>query len=589
MESLEGWKRSHTCGELVGENSGQVVTLMGWVHRRRDHGDLIFVDLRDRYGMTQIVFNPENKEIFQKAKDLRGEFVIAARGEVRRRPAGLANKNLGTGDIEVTVQQLKVLNRAKTPPFEIDENIEVSEEIRLKYRYIDLRNASIKNNLLIRHKTAQIFRDYFNRNNFVEVETPILMRSTPEGARDYLVPSRIHHGRFYALPQSPQTYKQLLMTAGMDRYYQIVRCFRDEDLRADRQPEFTQVDVEMSFIERDDILAMVEGVMTEIFDKVLGHKLEIPVRHLTYAEAIRRFGTDKPDLRYGMEVVDISASAANCDFKVFTEGVSSGGTVCGICLSGGAKYSRKQIDVLTAEMKHEGAKGLVAIKVGKAGWDSPLVKFFSDNAVAKINDAFAAGEGDLLLIFADEKEKAFLLSGSLRTKLARREELIPDNEYALCWVTDFPLLEYDEDEKRYVARHHPFTAPMDDDRDHMESEPAVARAKAYDLVLNGYEIAGGSIRIHDREMQDRMFRLLDISEEEAADKFGFLLEAFEYGTPPHGGIAFGFDRLIMILANENSIRKVIAFPKTNSALSLMDGAPSNVKDSQLAELGLKIL
>ncbi len=590
MEQLEGWKRTHTCGELSSQDAERTVTLMGWVHRRRDHGGLIFIDLRDRYGLTQVVFDPNLLvEGFPKSKGLRGEFVIAIRGQVRKRPDGMVNPNLQTGEIEVAAVDLKILNPAKTPPFEIDENIDVSEETRLKYRYIDLRNSSMKKNLLLRHNCYQLVRSYFNDNRFVEVETPILMRSTPEGARDYLVPSRINKGQFYALPQSPQTYKQILMVAGMDRYYQIVRCFRDEDLRADRQPEFTQIDVEMSFVERDDVLQLVEELMVRIFREILGVKIETPIQRLTYEQALNQYGSDKPDLRYGLELVNISRMVGSCDFKVFSQCVKDGGTVCGLRVEGGSSYSRKQVDDLTAEMKVEGAQGLVAIKVGEQGWDSPLSKFFSEDEIAGITRAFGASAGDLLLIVADRAQEALELAGSLRQKIAKRENLIPEGVYKLAWVVDFPLLEFDDQEQRYVARHHPFTCPMDEDLQFMDERPGDVRAKAYDLVLNGYEIAGGSIRIHSRALQDHMFRLLGISEQEARDKFGFLLDAFEYGAPPHGGIAFGFDRMVMILAGETSLRNVIAFPKTNSAMSLMDGAPSTVSARQLKELGLRVV
>ncbi len=588
MERLSGWKRTHTCGELNKSHVGEEVTLMGWLHRRRDHGGLIFIDLRDRYGLTQVVFGQKALKRYPGARDLRGEFVLAVRGKVERRPEGMVNPNLTTGDIEVSVSELKILNPAKTPPFEIDSNKEVTEEMRLKYRYLDLRNSGMRQNMLVRHKTSHAVRMFFNNNNFVEVETPILMRSTPEGARDYLVPSRIHKGRFYALPQSPQTYKQILMVAGMDRYYQIVRCFRDEDLRADRQPEFTQIDIEMSFVERDDVLETMERMMVHVFKEVLDVEIQQPFRRLTYKEAIETYGSDKPDLRFGMEICNISELVADCDFKVFSECVESGGTVCGICVAGGAQYSRKQIDTLTDEIKREGARGLVAIKVSSDGWDSSLAKFFTEETIAKINKSFGAKDGDLLLIIADHGEKAFTLAGGLRLRIARSENMIPKDQFELAWVLEFPLLEFDDEGKRYVARHHPFTSPMDDDVDLMESKPGEVRAKAYDLVLNGYEIAGGSIRIHSRELQDRMFRLLNITDEEARDKFGFLLDAFEYGAPPHGGIAFGFDRLVMLLCGENSIRNVIAFPKTNSALSLMDGSPSPVSEAQLKELNLKI-
>ncbi|MFQ5676907.1 MAG: aspartate--tRNA ligase, partial [bacterium] len=494
-----------------------------------------------------------------------------------------------TGEIEVSVRELKILNSAKTTPLEIDEQQEVSEELRFKYRYLDLRNSRMQKNLLIRHHTYQAVRSFFNRNRFMEIETPILMRSTPEGARDYLVPSRIHTGKFYALPQSPQTYKQLLMVAGFDRYYQIVRCFRDEDLRADRQPEFTQIDVEMSFVERDDVLNMVERLMVNIFKEVLEIEIQTPFPRLSYQQAMASYGSDKPDVRFEMKIVDISEQVKESEFRVFSESLKNGGVVCGLVLKKGAGYSRKQIDNLTKFVKDEGGKGLVAIKVSDSGWDSSLAKFFSDESIRGVNQAFTAETGDLLLLVTDETEKAQTLAGALRLKLARDENLIPKDSFAHIWIVDFPLLEFDSDANRYVARHHPFTSPMDDDIPLMNEKPAEVRAKAYDLVLNGYEIAGGSIRIHRRDLQNKVFGLLNISDAEARDKFGFLLNAFEYGAPPHGGIAFGFDRMVMLLAGEQSIREVIAFPKTNSALSLMDGAPSEVSESQLQELRLKII
>lgn len=589
MEKLEGWKRTHTCGVLNESNENDEVILMGWVHRRRDHGKLIFIDLRDRYGITQIVFDPRvDSEAYQKAKDLRGEFVIAIKGLVERRPEDLVNPNLATGKIEVSVIGLKILNPAKTPPFGIDDNKSTSEELRLKYRYLDLRSSFMKNNLLLRAKSYEAVRSFFNSHDFVEVETPSLMRSTPEGARDYLVPSRIHHGKFYALPQSPQTYKQILMVAGMDRYFQIVRCFRDEDLRADRQPEFTQIDVEMSFVERDDVLNMVEQLMISVFKDVLDLPVPRPIPRMSYEQAITTYGTDKPDIRIDMKIQNISELVADSRFQVFDENLKNGGIVCGLLLPGGAKYSRKRVDDLTKKMLVEGARGLVAIKVSDSGWDSSLSKFFSEKAIHKINNAFSAKAGDMIFLFADEKMKALTLAGTLRLILAHDEQLIPEDEFRLVWIVEFPLFEYDEEEKRYVARHHPFTAPMDEDLPLLDKQPEAVRAKAYDLVLNGYEIAGGSIRIHDRQLQNKMFRLLNIQEKEAKSKFGFLLDAFEFGAPPHGGIAFGFDRLVMLLAKAKSIRDVIAFPKTNSALSLMDGAPSEVSKRQLDELGLKL-
>jgi aspartyl-tRNA synthetase len=589
LERLEGWQRTHSCCELTAEQDGENVVLMGWIHRRRDHGGLVFVDLRDRYGITQIVFDPNITTEFNKTKELRTEWVIAVQGEVEFRPEGMKNPNLKTGEIEVLAKEVKILNKAKTPPFEVEESADASEDLRLKYRYIDLRTPKMQRNLTIRHRTSQIVRSYFDRNGFLEIETPTLMRSTPEGARDFLVPSRIHKGRFFALPQSPQTYKQILMVSGMDRYFQIVHCFRDEDLRADRQLEFTQIDVEMSFVELDSILQMMEGLMIEIFKGIMNIEIDAGFPRLTYDEAMARYGSDKPDTRFGMEIVEVTSEVQDCEFRVFKECLKAGGIICGICLKGGAKYSRKQIDDLTAEMVREGAGGLAVIKVSETGWDSSLAKFFTAEQIRSINQAFSAQKGDLLLLFADQKETALSLAGLLRLKLADREQLIPDNCYNLLWIVDFPLLEFDQDEKRYVARHHPFTSPMDEDLPDLESSPGEVRAKAYDLVLNGYEIAGGSIRIHTRELQNRMFRLLNISEDEAQDKFGFLLDAFEYGAPPHGGIAFGFDRLIMLLAGEKSIRDVIAFPKTNSALSLMDGSPSEVTKEQLKELGLRVL
>lgn len=582
-------KRTHTCGELRAHHAGQQVVLMGWVARRRDHGGVIFIDLRDRYGFTQIVFNPENAAVHQKAKALRAEYVVAISGVVQRRPQGMENPALATGEIEVIAQDLEILNPSKTPPFEIVDRVEASEELRLKYRYLDLRRPEMQKNLLLRHRLYQIVRRYFDENQFVEIETPMLMKSTPEGARDYLVPSRIHRGKFYALPQSPQTYKQILMVAGFDRYFQIVKCFRDEDLRADRQPEFTQIDVEMSFVDRDDVLDMTEGLIERVMRELKGVEVSRPFPRLTYEEAINRYGTDKPDIRYGMEITDISDLVSQCDFRVFREAIAMGGVVRGLCVRGGARFSRKQIDELTDAARQQGAKGLVAIKVGEGDWDSSLTKFFEEGVRKHVMERFSAGAGDLLLLVADQLETASETLGELRTMLAQRENLIPENTYAYVWVVEFPLLEWDEEEQRYVARHHPFTSPMEEDIPLMDTAPDRVRARAYDLVLNGYEIAGGSIRIHKRDLQKKMFSILGIGPEEAEKKFGFLLEAFEYGAPPHGGIAFGFDRLTMILAGRKSIRDVIAFPKTNSALSLMDGAPSEVDEKQLRELGIKIV
>ncbi len=586
--TIDYTKRTHTCGELSAKNIGEEATLCGWVDRNRDHGGVIFIDLRDRYGLTQIVFNPEDGEIYQQAKALRGEFVIAIKGQVESRPEGMINKNLATGEIDVHAQELRILNEAQTPPFEILDRIDVSEDLRLKYRYLDLRRPAMQKNILLRHQVYQIVRRYFDENGFVEVETPILMRSTPEGARDFLVPSRVQKGKFYALPQSPQTYKQILMVAGYDRYFQIVKCFRDEDLRADRQPEFTQIDVEMSFVGMEEVFSMVEKLMVTLFKETLGVELNAPFQRLTYRDAMDRFGSDKPDLRFGMELIDFSDTVLESEFRVFNDCLARNGAIKGILVKNGAGYSRKQIDTLTNFVKTFGAKGLVAVKVGESDWDSNLTKFFSEEIRAAVLQKADAVSGDLVLMVADTLAVANESLGQLRLQVAKNEELIPEDQHSLLWVTEFPLLEFDEEEQRYIAIHHPFTSPMEEDLDKLETDPGAARARAYDLVLNGNEIAGGSIRIHTRELQNKMFSLLGIDAEEAKNKFGFLLDALDYGAPPHGGVAFGFDRMVMLLAGRKSIRDVIAFPKTNSALSLMDGAPSSVDETQLSELGVRL-
>lgn len=589
MDSLGGWKRSHTCGELNQSHKDKDVLLMGWVNRRRDHGGLTFIDLRDRYGITQIVFQPEqNAACYENARQLRSEYVIAVKGIVRLRPDGMVNPDRQTGAIEIEAKEIKILNEAETPPFPIVDQVDATEESRLKYRFLDLRRPEMQQNLLMRHELYHLTRNFFAKHGFLEIETPYLTKSTPEGARDYLVPSRNYNGRFYALPQSPQTYKQLLMVAGFDRYFQIVRCFRDEDMRADRQPEFTQIDIEMSFVEIDDILGMIEEFMEEVFQKFIGKQLETPLPRISYQDAISRFGSDRPDTRFGMELKTINSLITDCKFKVFASVIEQQGAICAINLKGGARYSRKRMDELNNYILEIGGKGVVQIKVGAGKWDSSLAKFFTEDQVLNINHRMDAEAGDLLLMIADKWEKAHLLMGNLRLKLAREENLVDQTKYNLLWVVDFPLLEYSEEEDRYVARHHPFTSPVEEDYSLLDSDPGKVHAKAYDLVLNGIEVAGGSLRIYSRDLQKKVFQALNISEQESEEKFGFLLDAFRFGAPPHGGIAFGFDRLVMLLAGRNSIRDVIAFPKTTSALSLMDNSPSLVSEQQLDELGLQI-
>jgi aspartyl-tRNA synthetase len=589
-ESLGDWKRTHNCGELRIENVGEEVCLMGWVGKRRDHGGVIFVDLRDRYGITQVVFRPDlEAETHAVSETIRNEFVLAIKGRVEPRPEGMANPKLPTGAIDIECSDLRLLNEADTPPFAIEPEIDVNEELRLRYRYLDLRRPDMQQALFLRHNAAQETRKYLITQGFLEIETPFLMKSTPEGARDYLVPSRVQRGSFYALPQSPQTYKQLLMIAGYDRYFQIVRCFRDEDLRGDRQPEFTQIDIEMAFVTEADVMQLAEGLTRHLFKHVIGIDIPSPIPQMNYREAVNRFGTDRPDTRFGLEIVDISKAALVSEFRVFRSVIDSGGQVRAINARGCANYSRKQIDDLTAFVAKHGAKGLAWIKVTDQGLESSIVKFFPDQAQQMLRESLDAQTGDLLLFVADQPAVVANALSNLRLELARQQDLMETGDFSFLWVTQFPLLEFDDDEKRYVACHHPFTSPMEADLNQLETTPGDVRARAYDLVLNGNEIAGGSIRIHHRETQERVFRMLGISERESREKFGFLLDAFRYGAPPHGGIAFGYDRLVALMSGKAFIRDVIPFPKTNTAASLMDGAPSTVDAAQLRELGLRLL
>ncbi len=583
-------KRSCYCGDLTAQTVGGTVTLMGWVHRRRDHGGLIFVDLRDREGIVQILFGPElGREAYETARRVRPEYVIAVTGQVRRRPPGTENLNLKTGEVEVPVSEAVILNEARTPVFPLDEERPVSEELRLAYRYLDLRRPSLQENLRVRHRTYEVVRAFFDRHRFIEVETPVLTRSTPEGARDYLVPSRLYPGQFFALPQSPQLFKQLLMVAGFDRYFQIVKCFRDEDLRADRQPEFTQIDVEMSFVDREDVLCLMEELIAAIFREVKGVELEQPFPRLPYREAVAKYGLDAPDIRFEMCLVDISDLCRGTSFRPFAEPLSTGGQIKGVKVTGKAEaFSRKVIDDLTEFAKGVGAKGLTPFRMTREGLQSPVAKFLDPAALQGIAHRFELKDGDVVLVIGDSATVVAEVLGRLRVKLGHGLGLIKETLIQPVWVTDFPLLEFSEEEKRYVAVHHPFTAPIDEDLSLFEEAPQMMRAQAYDLVINGQEIGGGSIRNHRRDVQVRMFAALGISEAEARERFGFLLEALEFGTPPHGGIAFGFDRLVMILTGATSIREVIAFPKTQRAQCLLTGAPAAVDPLQLKELHLKL-
>lgn len=590
-ETIYGLTRTHKCAELGISDVGSKVIVMGWCQKRRDLGGVMFVDLRDRSGILQVVFRSEiNADLFQKAESIRNEYVLAIVGEVTKRDEATINTKIATGEIEIIASELRILSTAETPPFYIEEDSDVNELVRLKYRYLDLRRPDMQRNLILRHRVTKIARDYYDQNGFLEIETPMLGKSTPEGAREYLVPSRVHPNKFYTLPQSPQLFKQILMVSGFDRYIQIVKCFRDEDLRADRQPEFTQIDLEMSFVNVEDVLTINEGFIKKVFKEALDVELETPFVRMPYKEAMDRFGSDKPDIRFGLELVDLSDIAENCGFKVFADAVKNGGSVRAINAKGcGAKFSRREIDALVEYVKIYKAKGMAWITVEANELKSAITKFLSEDEVKAILDRVQAEPGDLICFIADKNEIVFNALGALRMELARKLELLKKDEFKFLWVTEFPLFEYDEEEKRWAAKHHPFTSPMDEDIDFLESDPGKVRAKAYDIVLNGVEIGGGSIRIHIRELQSTMFRLLGLSEEQANDRFGFLLEAFKYGTPPHGGMAFGLDRFVMLMLGRDSIREVIAFPKVQNASCPMTNAPDYVEAKQIKELHIKTL
>lgn len=581
-------KRTNMCGSLSFQDAGKKVCLMGFVSKSRDLGGVVFVDLRDITGITQVVVYEDRLSDSTALGNLGREFVIAVSGEVVRRSPETVNKNISTGEVELIAERIEILSKAKTPPFYIEEHTDTNEQVRLKYRYLDLRRPDMQKNLILRHKTAKIIRNYLDENGFLEIETPMLTRSTPEGARDYLVPSRVHKGAFYALPQSPQQYKQLLMLSGMDRYFQIVRCFRDEDLRADRQPEFTQIDMEMSFVDAEDVIKLNEGLIKEIFQSTLGYEVKLPIPRITYGEAMEKYGTDKPDTRFELHLTDLSGELLDCGFNVFSGAVKNGGSVRCINVPGGAeKFSRRDLDSLVDFVKIYGAKGLAWISVESDGYKSPITKFLSESEIKAVMTKMQASAGDLLLFVADYNDIVFDALGNLRLEIAKRLGLIDESKLNFVWVTEFPLLEYDKTEKRYVAKHHPFTSPMDEDIHLLETNIEQVRAKAYDIVLNGVELGGGSIRIHSTQLQEKMFKLLGFTQQSAWEKFGFLMDAFSYGTPPHGGIAYGFDRLMMLITKSSSIREVIAFPKVQNASELMTGAPSDVSRTQLDELNIK--
>lgn len=590
-ESMQGLKRTHRCAELSVANTGETVTIMGWVQKNRNKGGLVFVDVRDRSGIIQAVFEEgkTDAELIEKAARLRAEFVVAIVGRVEKR-SGAVNQNLATGEIEIIPEQLRILSESETPPFPIEENSKTKEEVRLKYRYLDLRRPDLQRNMMMRSQVATLTRQFLAEEGFLEIETPVLIGSTPEGARDYLVPSRIHQGNFYALPQSPQLFKQLLMCSGYDRYFQIARCFRDEDLRADRQPEFTQIDMELSFVDVDDVIDVNERLLAKIFKEVLGVEVQLPIPRMTWREAMERYGSDKPDIRFGMELCDVTEVVKDCGFAVFKGAIENGGSVRGINAKGQGSMPRKKIDKLVSFAKDYGAKGLAYIAVQEDGTaKSSFAKFMTEEETAALIQAMDGENGDLLLFAADQNKVVWDVLGALRLELARQMELLDKNDYRFLWVTEFPLLEWSEEQNRYTAMHHPFTMPMEEDLELIDSEPGKVRAKAYDIVLNGNEIGGGSVRIFNPEIQNKMFEVLGFTPEQAKEQFGFLLTAFKYGVPPHAGLAYGLDRLVMLMAKEDSIRDVIAFPKVKDASDLMTEAPTPVDQKQLDELGLKII
>ena len=589
-ESMQGLKRSHRCAELSKVNIGETVTVMGWVQKNRNKGGIVFVDLRDRSGLLQLIFEngSVSEEDFEKAGKLRSEFVIAAVGTVEAR-SGAVNENLATGEIEIRVKELRILSESETPPFPIEENSKTKEELRLKYRVLDLRRPDLQRNLMMRSKAATLTRQFLAEEGFLEIETPMLIKSTPEGARDYLVPSRVHPGNFYALPQSPQIFKQLLMCAGYDRYFQIVKCFRDEDLRADRQPEFTQIDMELSFVDVDDVIDVNERLLAKMFKEILGIEVSFPIQRMTWQEAMDRFGSDKPDIRFGMELTDVSEVVKDCEFVVFKNALENGGSVRGINAKGQGAMPRKKIDKLVDLAKDFGAKGLAYVAIQEDGTiKSSFAKFMSEEEMAALVKAMDGENGDLLLFAADKNQVVWDVLGNLRLEIARQLELLDKNEYKFLWITEFPLLEWNEEAGRYTAMHHPFTMPMEEDLHLIDTDPGKVRAKAYDIVLNGTEIGGGSVRIFNQEIQSKMFEVLGFTKEQAQEQFGFLLNAFKYGVPPHAGLAYGLDRLVMLMAKEDSIRDVIAFPKVKDASDLMTEAPSGVDQKQLDELCLAI-